>query len=213
MRSETSGETIEGRTFIDQARRAQIVAAAIDAIAELGYARASLARIAKRAGTSKGVITYHFAGKEDLIEAVVGDLFTQVKAYMTPKIAAQPDGAGMLRTYVESNLAYMRNHRNHLLTVLEIALNARDDDGTRLFDDAVLDIGVRDLEGMITHFQATGEFRPDFDPRVMAVTIREVIDSVPRRMARDPDLDLNHYGRQMAALFVRAVQADQEGQA
>jgi|SRR5579875_2022605 len=213
MQSEIGTSGPEGRTFIDQARRAQIVAAAIEAIAELGYAKASLARIAHWAGTSKGVITYHFAGKEELMKEVVAELYTQTEAYMTPRIVAQPDGVSMLRAYIESNLGYMRDHRNHLLTVLEIALNARDDDGTRQFDEAVLDTGVRDLERMIAHFQSTGEFRPDFDPRVMAVTIREVIDSVPRRMSRDPELDLDHYGREMAALFVRAVQAGQEEQA
>ncbi|MBV9802070.1 MAG: TetR family transcriptional regulator, partial [Solirubrobacterales bacterium] len=61
----------DSRTFIEQARRAQIVGVAIDTIAELGYAQASLARIAERAGISKGVIAYHFAGKEDLIAEVV----------------------------------------------------------------------------------------------------------------------------------------------
>jgi AcrR family transcriptional regulator len=54
------------RTFIETARRAQIMAAAIDTIAELGYGQASLARIAQRAGTSKGVICYHFVGNDDL---------------------------------------------------------------------------------------------------------------------------------------------------
>jgi TetR/AcrR family fatty acid metabolism transcriptional regulator len=210
MRSETGTSVSEELTFIDQARRAQIVAAAIEAIAELGYVNASLARIAKWAGTSKGVITYHFAGKEDLIKEVVAQLYAQSEAYMTPKIAAQPDGASMLRAYVESNLAHMRDHRNHLLTVLEIALNARGEDGNRLFDEATLDTGVQTLAEMIVRFQATGEFRPDFDPRVMAVTIREVIDAVPRRMARDPDLDLDHYGREIAALFVRAVQSEEK---
>ena len=34
------------RTFIENARRAQIVASAIDTIAEVGYSRASLGRIA-----------------------------------------------------------------------------------------------------------------------------------------------------------------------
>jgi AcrR family transcriptional regulator len=213
MRSETGTSVPEERTFIDQARRAQIVAAAIEAIAELGYVNASLARIAKWAGTSKGVITYHFAGKEDLIKEVVAQLYAQTEAYMTPRILAQPDGASMLRTYVESNLAYMRDHRNHLLAVLEIALNARGEDGSRLFDESVLDTGVRALTEMIANFQAIGQFRRDFDPRVMAVTIREAIDAVPRRMARDQALDLDHYGREMAALFVRAARAGQENTA
>lgn len=45
-------------TFIEAARRAQIVQCASDAIDELGFERASLAEIAKRAGISKSVISY-----------------------------------------------------------------------------------------------------------------------------------------------------------
>src|SRR6202453_4771003 len=53
------GEAAAERTFIETARRAQIVAAAIDTIAELGYAQASFARIADRVGISRGLISYH----------------------------------------------------------------------------------------------------------------------------------------------------------
>jgi TetR/AcrR family transcriptional regulator, fatty acid metabolism regulator protein len=37
-----------------------------------GYGQASLARIAERGGTSNGVITYHFAGQDELIGEVIG---------------------------------------------------------------------------------------------------------------------------------------------
>ena len=64
------GDAASERTFIETARRAQIVAAAIDTIAEVGYARASLVRIASRIGISRGLISYHFAGKDELIKEV-----------------------------------------------------------------------------------------------------------------------------------------------
>jgi AcrR family transcriptional regulator len=50
-KSSPSGQQSD-RTFTETARRAQIMAAAIDTIAELGYGQASLARIAEAAGTS-----------------------------------------------------------------------------------------------------------------------------------------------------------------
>src|SRR5579864_185947 len=112
-------------TFTEAARRAQIIAAAIDTIAEAGYGQASLARIAERAGTSKGVISYHFAGKDELIREIVTDVLARAQAYMIPRLLAESSGAGMLRTYIESNLAFMQEHRNHLIAVVEIFLNAR----------------------------------------------------------------------------------------
>ncbi len=89
MRSKNSSAWSKNQdqpTFITSARRAQIVAAAIDTIAELGYGQASLARIAERAGTSKGVLTYHFAGKQDLIRAVIAEVLRRGGEYMRPRI-------------------------------------------------------------------------------------------------------------------------------
>ena len=59
------------RTFIEEARRAQIVQCAADVIAESGYARATMAEIAKRARIAKSVISYHFADKNDPIQEVI----------------------------------------------------------------------------------------------------------------------------------------------
>ena len=51
------------RSFTEGARRAQIVQAAIETIAEAGFRHATFARIAERAGlSSTGLISYHFAG-------------------------------------------------------------------------------------------------------------------------------------------------------
>ncbi|HEX5408105.1 MAG TPA: helix-turn-helix domain-containing protein, partial [Pseudonocardiaceae bacterium] len=60
-----------GRTFADEARRKQLVECAIEVIAEQGFAQASLARIAQRAGVAKSVVLYHFANKDELVEQVL----------------------------------------------------------------------------------------------------------------------------------------------
>lgn len=71
MRTKNASGGQKRPSFIEAARRAQIIECAIETIAMLGYAQASLAQIAKRAGISKSVITYHFTGEEELIEQVV----------------------------------------------------------------------------------------------------------------------------------------------
>jgi len=191
----------KGRTFIETARRAQIVAAAIDTIAELGYGQASLARIAETAGTSKGVILYHFGGKDDLIRDLVSELSAKGRAYLGPRLEAEPTGTGMLRTYIQANLAFIRQNRNHVLATVEIALNGRSADGSPLYDLSIREAGIAALQELLTHFQGTGEFRADFDPLVMALAIRAALDAVPARLARDPGLDLDHYGHELAGLF------------
>ena len=142
MRSETSPTGQQtGRTFTETARRAQILAAAIDTIAELGYGQASLARIAETAGTSKGVIIYHFGSKDELMRGLVAEVVARGVAYMEPRIDAESTGGGKLRAYIESNLAFMRENRNHMVAIVEIVLNARAADGSRLCDPSVQDEG------------------------------------------------------------------------
>jgi len=189
------------RTFTESARRAQIVAASIDTVAELGYGQVSLARIADRAGTSKGVILYYFGGKDELIKELVTELVARGLAYMSPRIDAEPTGAGKLRAYIESNLAFMRENRNHVVAIVEIALNARAADGSRLYDFSVQDAGVAALEQLLAHFQGTGEFRAGFDPHVMAMAIRAAINAVPAQLARDPALDVTHHAHELADMF------------
>ena len=202
MRSESSPIGQEStRTFTETARRAQIVAAAIDTIAELGYGQASLARIAETAGTSKGVIIYHFGGKDELMRELVAEVVARGVAYMEPQIDAEPTGAGKLRAYLESNLAFMGENRNHMVAIFEIALNARAADGSRLYDVSVQDAGVAALEQLLAYFQGTGEFRAGFDPHVMAMAIRAAINAVPAQLARDPALDVAHHAREIADLF------------
>jgi TetR/AcrR family transcriptional regulator, fatty acid metabolism regulator protein len=199
-KNQPSGQP-RGSTFIETARRAQIVAAAVGTLAELGYGQASLARIAERAGTSKGVIIYHFGSKDDLVREVVAELSGKGRAYLGPRLEAESTGAGMLSTYIEANMDFVRENRSHVAAVVEIALNARSADGRPLYDMSIREEGAEGLRQLLAHFQGTGEFRADFDPAVMALAIRASLDAVPGRLTREPDLDLGRYGRELADLF------------
>jgi hypothetical protein len=107
-----------------------------------------------------------------------------------------------LRAYIESNLAFMREHRNHMVAIVEIARGGLTADGQqRFYGDADVDQAVQILERHLARFQSEGGLSPDFDPRVMAVAIRAAIDAVPRRLAHDPDLDVDSYAKGIANLF------------
>jgi AcrR family transcriptional regulator len=195
------------RTFVTNARRAQIVGAAIDAIAEVGYANASLARIAVRLGISKGVISYHFAGKDDLVAEIVRQVLQEARAYMEPRVNRKSTGPEMLRAYIESNLEFIRDNPNQLKAVMEIA-RAAVADGKQPFRPNA-DTGLRILAEMLTRFQNSGDLRPDFDPHAMAMAIRASIDAATRRVI-DPAFDIDQYANELATLFHLATRATED---
>jgi len=147
------------------------------------------------------VIIYHFGGKDELIRELVADVVARGVAYMEPRIDAEPTGSGKLRAYIESNLAFMRENRNHMVAIVEIVLNARAADGSRLYDFSVQDEGVAALQQLLAYFQGTGEFRAGFDPHVMAMAIRASINAVPAQLTRHPALDVGHHAHELADLF------------
>jgi AcrR family transcriptional regulator len=186
------------------ARRAQIVTAAIDTIAELGYGNASFARIAKRAGiSSTRLISYHFDDKAELVRAVVGAVLTEAGDYMGKQLRLAGSRPVLLATYIASNLEFIAEHPTAIRAVNEIAANARNDDGTPLLRSQDVDDPITRLTTMFTEGQAAGEFRT-FDPVVMAVTIRAAIDAAAAR----PDLDPHAYATELVTLFTRATRMD-----
>jgi AcrR family transcriptional regulator len=197
-----SDDTDDSRSFVSSARRAQIVEAAIDTLAEVGYAKASLARIAARLGISKGVISYHFAGKDDLIAEIVSDVLQRAWAYIQPRVEAQTTGPEMLRAYIESHFEFMRDNPKQLSAVVEIVRATIAGAKSPFTGDR--DGAVHMLAELLTRFQATGDLRADFDPTAMAIAIRAVIDAAPGRLA-DPAFDIDQYAREAVTSFDRAT--------
>ena len=190
-------------SFIEKARRAQIVECAIETIAEVGYAQASLGQIAKRAKISKGVISYHFANKEELLEQITIEYYMAWQAYIAPRIEAQKSPKEKLRVYIESNLAFVDEHRQHVIAVIETVSNKRTDDGKFQFaaeHDAAI---ILPIENILTLGMQEGMFREFTKPsaRVMALTIRNAIDGFTLELMRNPELNILEYTRELVTIF------------
>ncbi len=81
--SESNPVARRGRPVGDHnAKRAELLAAAIAVIARDGYAGASMRKVAKHAGCTTGAVTYYFANKEEMVSAVAQNLFDRVEALM-----------------------------------------------------------------------------------------------------------------------------------
>jgi AcrR family transcriptional regulator len=73
-------------SFIEEARRKQILDESLQLIARRGYDNTSLADIAEAVGVSKGVISYHFDGKSDLGKQVLRHWMRQYNRYVTDRL-------------------------------------------------------------------------------------------------------------------------------
>ncbi|GGP92684.1 TetR/AcrR family transcriptional regulator [Streptosporangium pseudovulgare] len=192
----------EGRSLAATARRAQIVAATIETIAELGYPQTSFARIAERAGlSSTRLISYHFAGKDELIGAVVTEVHRTIGRFMAERLADLPDARRALRAYITGVVEFVAGHRAQMQALMEIFLDFRGKDGDdRSYDAATERQVLGSLEEILRWGQATGEFR-DFDTFVMAATVQRSVDGLPFLLRTEPELDLSRYADELATIF------------
>ena len=199
-----------GRSFLEEARRKQIVGCAIEILAEEGYGQATLARIADHAGVSKSVIVYHFGGKDQVFEQVIVEVMTTATEVVRPQIEAESTAAGRLAAYLRSRVGFLATHRGHMLALFEIWMNLRDEHGQLRLSEADAKQTVDAIEQILRAGQRSGEFGK-FDPAVMAMAVRQAVDGVLLQLRFKPDLDLDTYARELVALFDRATRKQPSG--
>jgi len=141
---------------------------AIDCFARYGYQGASIDRIAKAAGLTKGAIYYHFKDKEELLFAAVKNRVGQFERRVISDIGAVKDAVTALRHVTDVCLehATKSNHRRMIITLMVEAF------GT----NARLSAQFRDmmrrfrafLRGIIEIGQQQGVFRADVNAATAA---------------------------------------------
>jgi len=190
------------RSATASARRAQIITATIAVIAEEGFGHATFARIAEHAElSSTRLISYHFAGKDELVHAVVAHVFERIGRFMYERVAAAADAPGRLRAYIEGNVEFIATHRAEMKALLEILLG-----GGLPADPAGFGKASSHVESILREGQADGVFR-DFDPRVMATAVHRSIEGLAFLLYAEPDLDTTAYAGELVTLFELGTRA------
>lgn len=191
-------------TITEAARRAQIIEATIETIADHGFASATYARIAKRAGlSSTGLISYHFAGKDDLILAVMQHVVGQIGAHMHDRVQRAASPGAALETYISGVIAFIRDHPRPMRALLEIVLGGALPPGPDALASG--EAAIAGVEGILRWGQETGDFRT-FDVRVMATTIQRAIEAIPFALVHDPALDLDLWAAELVRTFTLATE-------
>ncbi|MEO3786300.1 TetR/AcrR family transcriptional regulator [Actinocorallia sp. B10E7] len=85
-------------------QRRAILNAARDILAQGGSETPSLAAVAKRTGLARSSIYQYFSSKDDLLEAVIVDMFPRWAAYVTARVEEADTPADRALAYVDANL-------------------------------------------------------------------------------------------------------------
>lgn len=180
--------------------------ATIELLADVGYGATSLSAIAEKIGASKGVVSYHFAGKDELLTQVVNSVLQDAAAFMAPRVQTASGAPAKLRAYVQANLQFLGEHRDDIRALTAILTSLPPgSDGLPVYAAAGRD-AVEALATLLRTGQDTGEFR-DFTPSVVARSVRAAIDAVSELLNVEPDLDVSAYARELLALFEPGVLA------
>ena len=202
MRSKKAPADQDRPSFIEAARRAQIVECAIAVIAELGFAQASLARIAERANVSTGVISYHFAGKDELIRAIGTHVYETGGRFIQPRVDRQNGARAALLSYIAASVGFVAAYPDYARTMMSIVLAGR----SQLYDQSIEEPRWTGFRAILEWGQQEGAFRL-FDVPAMVATIIGALNQVLLQLAARPGLDLEAYGRELVEIFDRATRA------
>jgi TetR/AcrR family transcriptional regulator, transcriptional repressor of bet genes len=198
----------EGKqSFIAEARRKQIIEAAIKTLDEIGYVNASLSQIAKRAGISTALISYHFADKTDLMNHVLMKLLEESKSYILERVRRENTAQGRLNAFIEASLAYQGTHPAHYTALLEIIFHARTPDNIpyyKLDDDE--DPLMHELRQILRDGQEKGEFGT-FNVEAMATMIQGAIGEYMANAAIRKKVDLETYSNELVNIIGKATKA------
>lgn len=153
-------------TDIERTEKQQrVLDAAMEVFAERGYAGASTAEIAKRAGVAEGTVFKTYKTKKDLLLGVVAPIFTRTVAPLlledVKRIIAAPHGTfeDFLRALYRNRVEFIRTHaRIARIAMQEVPFH---DEVRELAKKTLADNVLPDVLAMVHRFKERGQIRKD----------------------------------------------------
>ena len=152
-------------------RPRDIVAAALAAFAEKGFAGARMEAIATRAGISKGTLYLYFATKEEMFRAVVREVVVpNIVEVEKAALAADLPFAAMVRGLLPRFAEIVTTVPVGAVAKIVIGESRNFPELARVWHDEVILKAIGLIAGVIERAQARGEVRPG-DPRTHAFSL------------------------------------------
>jgi AcrR family transcriptional regulator len=165
-------------TAADTEVRRRILAAAVDLFADHGYDATSVSQVISRAGVAKGGFYHHFASKDELLDAVYGELINRQVEGMDRILAERKSPAETLRLLiadlVETTAASAREALvfSRELSQLGNGRIVQMRSQRRKYHNAMIEL--------VRQAQERGQFSAVASPEIVTFTIFGVINEMPR---------------------------------
>jgi AcrR family transcriptional regulator len=190
------------RRLSPEDRRREIIAATIDTVAALGYRATTFAKITERAGlSSTRLISYHFAGRDELMAATVAYVYQQLQDHLNERLAAATGPRAQLAAYIRAAIEFVAEHRTVMRALASVFLGFRDEFGaSRSYDADTDQRAIGAVEQILIRGQEDGTFRT-FDPFVVGSLVQRSVDGLAFLLQTRPDLDLGAYAEELVETF------------
>ncbi len=182
----------DSKTFIEQARRKQIIDAAIVVLANYGYLNATFSKIAAQAGINSGLISYHFRDKDELMRETLRIILAERAATVANKIAAATTATDKIRVLIESDIAAICAHPEPFQAAAEIMFSLRNTQGALTYLGADASPLFSMLLAILEKGVASGEFGK-IDTYHTALLIDGARDSFLAQLGKRPGLDVEKF--------------------
>ena len=175
-------------TFIEEARRKQILEIAINAIEKRGYRNTTIQDIAKKADVSKGVIYYHFNTREELLGTIWSALLEELFEYRKKRVERQKTAQAMLRTYAKAHFEFLKVNFNKFIALFTMGIDLNPaDNKTHPWSREINKRCFGYLSGILEHGQQNGEFG-SFPVTQVVPIIQGALDGLILQWVATPDL-------------------------
>jgi AcrR family transcriptional regulator len=177
-------------------------------IARHGLSGTSFTRIAEEAGiSSPGLISYHFAGKDELFTVLTQQLLDACADAIEEAVGAAPDPHAAVAAYVTAFVSWQDANREGVAALWRLASGWKAPGLDRAFDETPL---VAPLLRVLEEGRASGALR-DVNPSVVAQGMLCAVEAFHDAAAADPGLTADTFAAELVELFVRGLEVRRDG--
>jgi AcrR family transcriptional regulator len=184
------------------ARRQQILAAAVVCFARKGIHGSSMADICRESSLSAGAIYRHFASKQAIVEAAF-ELYTAEVGDMWARIAEYDDVLEGMLAMLELTFAWFDDPKALFGMRQGVLMHAE-----ALFDPRIAELSaamhtrfVHQLTALVATAQAQGRINPDLDPQAVARLFFSIYDGFRMQKLMERQVETGPYIALLRALL------------